>query len=296
MLTRSWLLSLFLLLAGCGAAQGDHSNDPAAATALTPAGSRSGADATSTVSGTVVSPPFNGLGASMLSLGVVVMDPNTHPAKVLGSTTLNANDSVCTIETCTFSIANVDLSQVTAGVVIYTMDGGTTDTLGAMMGAGWVTVSTTTATQGDVEAAVTSGKLTNQYAFAVNSSGLAALGRVSKVTPAEELVTKGALIGLAVGSRNEVNATSGVPPLVSGATTKVPTGVTLSYPNDQFDGTLSATGKSGAFIAVPGTTPLTETYTLSPAATDTVHTWSPEQVSITGGVLQVVVFEADVEG
>jgi hypothetical protein len=264
-LLLSALLSVSLVTGACGklkpAAGTDASGTAGAGGGAGGTGGSGGSgDVFVTVSGTAAPHPLNAaLGAtadfSMLKVSIVdpvavIADPNATP---LGSMTLGtASDNCSATLGCSFTIANVDISNQTLGLV------GTLEDTRTGAAREWVKTGTGMGTAefvASVKAAPAA--ITNRRAFivsrALEGKLVTFVNTVLGTTKvAGDLETSGFLIGHVVGV---VPADGSTPAGVSGATV-VSSGTSatdfdLIYPNDTFTGQGTATASQGLFLVVP---------------------------------------------
>jgi hypothetical protein len=290
------LLTLAALGLNACSSSSSTATDAATDTATTP-DAGSGVDAAKvTVSGIAAPHPFTTNPASDFSqLKVSIVDPVTviaNPnAPGLADRTLDTSAGNCAAG-CAWSFDNVDISNISLGLVGIIDDMRTTGRLWVKTGTG--------AGASDFIAMIKASRapITGVRLFAVSEATEAAMAAfAAKAIPTDttivtgELEKRGFMLGTIVSKLSE-----GAMPVAGATITTSDTRTTILYPSADFMTNGTSTASHGTFLVVPklasaSPNSIVATWTVGKPAGDT-HTWTPLTAGTSPGTAFVLLFAA----
>jgi hypothetical protein len=288
------LLALAALGLNACSSSSSTATDAATDTATTTPDAGSGVDAAKvTVSGIAAPHPFTTNPAGDFSqLSVAVVDPvtviaNPNAAPLAGGA-LNTMAGNCAAG-CAWSFDNVDISNITLGLVGIVDDMRTTGRLWVKTGTG--------AGAADFIAMVKASRapITGVRLFAVSKTTEAAMATFAAAAipdttiVAGSLETRGFMLGTIVSKLSE-----GAMPVAGATITTSDTRTTILYPSADFMTNGTSTASHGTFLVVPklaSPNSIVATWTVGKPAGDT-HTWTPLTAGTSPGTAFVLLFAA----
>jgi hypothetical protein len=240
---------------------------------------------------TAATTQFNMINVAVVDPYVVISNPAAPP---LAGKALDISSTNCSATTgCAWSFDNVDISQITLGLVGILDDQRTT-------GRVWVKTGTG-AGAGDfvMMHAQTKEPITNRPLFAVSTMSEAKLAAFAAAALSDATIVAGSLTGrgFMIGSILGKQSAGAMPVAGATLTPADPSKVKILYPSADFMSAGTSTSATGTVLVVPNASPATAIpvvtqWAVTPPTGDT-RTWTALTAGSTPGTAFVILFAAN---
>jgi hypothetical protein len=231
---------------------------------------------------------FNMINVAVVDPAIVIANPTAPP---LQGGALDTTAGNCGATGCAWSFDNVNITNISLGLVGILDDARTTGRLWVKTGTGAGSAATINMFK------MTRAPIMNVPLFAVSVATEGALSMFAAVALQDTTIMPGTLTarGFMIGTVVSSLATGAMP--VMGATvTTTDTRVNILYPSADFMSVGASTASHGSFLVVPkpvaNPTAIVATWTVTPPAGDT-RTWTSLTAGSTPGTAFVILFAAN---